>query len=146
MVSSAAAASVQVHVGSALLVSSIQQLETNSGRQLTTHFALQKPAAARVNAEKEIVTILFFSQVLEAALPYLALQRDLPASSPSTSGAFRTLAAPQLLVTQHHGVPHRPTPMASTSLESMPGDTALPLALFKVRRNMTFCALMVLVV
>ena len=42
----AAAASVQIHLGSALLVSSTQQLESDSGGQ---HFALQEAVAARVS-------------------------------------------------------------------------------------------------
>ena len=49
----AAAASAQIHLGSALLVFSIQQLELEHGSQY--HFALQEDVAARVSAGKEIV-------------------------------------------------------------------------------------------
>ena len=48
METTAAAASVQIHIGSALLVFSTQQLEPDSGSQ-QTHFVLQKAVAARVS-------------------------------------------------------------------------------------------------
>ena len=46
------AAAAGAHLGSALLVFSIQQLELEHGSQ---HFALQEDVAARVSAGKEIV-------------------------------------------------------------------------------------------
>ena len=53
LASTAAAASAQIHLGSALLVFSTQQLDPDSGSQ--SHFALQEAAAAKVSAEKIIV-------------------------------------------------------------------------------------------
>ena len=47
------AAAASVHLGSALLVFSIQQLELEHGSQY--HFALQEDVAARVSGRKEIV-------------------------------------------------------------------------------------------
>ena len=58
----AAAASAQIHLGSALLVFSIQQLELEHGSQY--HFALQEDVAARVSGGKEIVKMCF-SLILE---------------------------------------------------------------------------------
>ena len=48
LASTAAAASVQIHIGSALLVFLIQPLELGHGNQ-QTRFALQKAAASRVS-------------------------------------------------------------------------------------------------
>merc|ERR1719180_400958 len=66
-----------------------------------------------------------------AARPYLALLRDLPASSPSPTWMSLTSAAPPSMETPHPGVPPRLMPMTTMSVESAPGDTAMPLALFK---------------
>ena len=55
----AAAASVQIQVGSALLVSSTQQLEPNIGSQ-TSHFALQMAVAMKVSDNMKIVKIFLF--------------------------------------------------------------------------------------
>ena len=60
-----AAASVQIHLGAALLVSSIQQLEPNSGSQ--THFVLQRAVAAKVR-KKIICTFTFFRSHVERLL------------------------------------------------------------------------------
>ena len=49
------AAAASAHLGSALLVFSIQQLELEHGSQY--HFALQKNVAVRVSDGKEIVKI-----------------------------------------------------------------------------------------
>ena len=51
------AAAAGAHLGSALLVFSIQQLELEHGSQY--HFALQEDVAARVSAGKEIVKMCF---------------------------------------------------------------------------------------
>ena len=56
------AAAAGAHLGSALLVFSIQQLELEHGSQY--HFALQEDVAARVSAGKEIVKICL-SLILE---------------------------------------------------------------------------------
>ena len=48
LANTAAVASVQIHIGWALLVSSIQPLEPNFGNQLT-RFAQQKAVAVRVS-------------------------------------------------------------------------------------------------
>ena len=50
------AAAAGAHLGSALLVFSIQQLELEHGSH---HFALQEDVAARVSAGKEIVKMCF---------------------------------------------------------------------------------------
>ena len=55
--STAAAASVQIHIGSALLVFLIQQLELEHGSQY--HFALQEDVAARVSAGKKLSRCFF---------------------------------------------------------------------------------------
>merc|ERR1719220_336516 len=60
-----------------------------------------------------------------------ALLRDLPASSPSPSWASLTSAVPPSTETPLPGVPHRLMPTTTTSLESAPGDTVMPPALFK---------------
>ena len=49
------AAAASAHLGSALLVFSIQQLELEHGSQY--HFALQEDVAAKVSGEKEIVKL-----------------------------------------------------------------------------------------
>ena len=51
------AAAAGAHLGSALLVFSIQQLELEHGSQY--HFALQEDVAARVSGGKEIVKMCF---------------------------------------------------------------------------------------
>ena len=62
LATTAAVASAQIHLGSALLVFSIQQLELEHGSQY--HFALQEDVAARVSGEKEIVKMCL-SLILE---------------------------------------------------------------------------------
>ena len=47
LASTAAVASAQIHLGSALLVFSTQQLDPDSGRR--SHFALQKAVAVKVS-------------------------------------------------------------------------------------------------
>merc|ERR1719234_556505 len=66
-----------------------------------------------------------------AALPYLALLRDLPASSPSHTWTSLTSAAPPSMETPHLGAQPRLIPTMFMSVELAPGDTVLPLALFK---------------
>merc|ERR1719193_2459422 len=66
-----------------------------------------------------------------AAPPLTALLRDLPVPSPSTSWESFTSAAPQLMETPCLGVPPRLMPTTTMSLELVPGDTVMPLALFK---------------
>merc|ERR1719153_790294 len=66
-----------------------------------------------------------------AAPPLTALLRDLLVPSPSTSWESPTSAAPQLMETPHLGAPPRLMPTTTMSLELVPGDTAMPLALFK---------------
>ena len=51
------AAAASAHLGSALLVFSIQQLELEHGSQY--HFALQEDVAVRVSDGKEIVKMCF---------------------------------------------------------------------------------------
>ena len=51
------AAAASAHLGSALLVFSIQQLELEHGSQY--HFALQEDVAARVSGRNEIVKMCF---------------------------------------------------------------------------------------
>ena len=64
----AAAASVQIQVGSALLVSSTQQLEPNIGSQ-KSHFALQMAVAVKVSDNMKMVKIfLFFKHSLPQVL------------------------------------------------------------------------------
>merc|ERR1719239_154227 len=65
------------------------------------------------------------------ALLYPALLKDLPASSPSPSWASPTSDVPPSTETPLPGVPHRLMPTTTMSLESAPGDTVMPLALFK---------------
>ena len=60
MTATAAAASVQIQVGSALLVSSTQQLEPNIGSQ-KSHFALLMAVAVKVSDNMEMVKISFSS-------------------------------------------------------------------------------------
>lgn len=71
-------------------------------------------------------------QRLETALPYLALLRDLPVFSPSTSWESPTPAAPQSMETPHLGAP--PRLMPTTTMSLVPGDTVMPPALFKVEK------------
>merc|ERR1712088_650988 len=66
-----------------------------------------------------------------SALPMTALLRDLPAPSPSTTWEFSTSDAPPSMETPHPGVPPRLMPTTTMSPELVPGDTAMPLALFK---------------
>ena len=54
----AAAASAQIHLGSALLVFSIQQLELEHGSQY--HFALQEDVAMRVSGDKKLTKHFFY--------------------------------------------------------------------------------------
>merc|ERR1711971_1085714 len=65
------------------------------------------------------------------ALPYPALLRDLPASSPSPTWTSLTSAVPPSMETPHLGVQPRLMPTTTMSVESAPGDTAMPPALFK---------------
>ena len=60
LLTTAAAASVQIQVGSALLVSSTQQLEPNIGSQCTHHFALQMAVAVKVSDNMNMVKIFLF--------------------------------------------------------------------------------------
>merc|ERR1719192_2069050 len=66
-----------------------------------------------------------------SALPMTVLLRDLPVPSPSTTWESSTSVAPPSMETPHHGVPPRLMPTTTTSLELVPGDTVMPLALFK---------------
>ena len=59
LLTTAAAASVQIQVGSALLVSSTQQLEPNIGSQ-KAHFALQMAVAVKVSDNMKMVKIFLF--------------------------------------------------------------------------------------
>ena len=73
----AAAASAQIHLGSALLVFSIQQLELEHGSQY--HFALQEDVAARVSAGKEIVKMCLSLILEKSFLPQALLpQQTIP--------------------------------------------------------------------
>merc|ERR1712055_370051 len=65
------------------------------------------------------------------ALLYPALPRDLPASSPSPSWESLTSAVPPSMETPLPGAQHRLMPTTTMSLESAPGDTVMPPALFK---------------
>merc|ERR1739838_889189 len=65
------------------------------------------------------------------ALPYPALLRDLPVSSPSPTWTSPTSAAPPSMETPHLGAPPRLIPTMFMSVELAPGDTVMPLALFK---------------
>merc|ERR1719239_1203873 len=65
------------------------------------------------------------------ALLYPALLKDLLASSPSPSWESPTSAVPPSMETPLPGAPHRLTPTMTMSLESAPGDTVMPPALFK---------------
>merc|ERR1719458_799291 len=67
--------------------------------------------------------------LVQAASPMMALRRDLPAPSPSTTWESSTPVAPPSTETPHHGVPPRLMPTTTTSPELVPGDTAMPLAL-----------------
>ena len=60
LASTAAVASVQIQVGSALLVSSTQQLEPNIGSQ-KAHFVLQMAVAVKVSDNMKMVKISFSS-------------------------------------------------------------------------------------
>merc|ERR1712037_132804 len=66
-----------------------------------------------------------------SAPPLTALLRDLPVPSPSTTWESSTSAAPPSTETPHPGVQHRLMPTTTMSPELVPGDTAMPLALFK---------------
>ena len=55
MRTTAAVASVQIKLGSVLLVSSAQQMGPDCGSQCTPHFALQKAVAARVSGGDSFV-------------------------------------------------------------------------------------------
>merc|ERR1719234_1398633 len=65
------------------------------------------------------------------ARPYLALLRDLPASSPLPTWTSPTSAAPPSMETPHLGAPPRLIPTMFMSVELAPGDPAMPPALFK---------------
>merc|ERR1712055_739433 len=67
----------------------------------------------------------------QCAVPHLALELVLLVSSHSTSGASPTPAAPPSMETPHPGAPPRLMPTTTMSPELVPGDTAMPLALFK---------------
>merc|ERR1711902_45813 len=69
--------------------------------------------------------------LVQAASPMTALLLDLPVPSPSTTWESSTPDAPPSMETPHHGVPPRLMPTTTTSLELVPGDTVMPLALFK---------------
>merc|ERR1712037_159878 len=69
--------------------------------------------------------------LVQAASPMTALQRDLPAPSPSTTWESSTTDVPPSTETPHPGVPPRLIPTTSMSPELVPGDTVMPLALFK---------------
>ena len=64
-----------------------------------------------------------------------ALLKDLPASSHSPSWESLTSAVPPSMETPLPGAQHRLTPTTTMSLESAPGDTVMPPALFKVRKR-----------
>merc|ERR1719234_2341480 len=66
-----------------------------------------------------------------AALPYPALLRDLLASSPSLTWTSLTSDVPPSMETPHPGAQPRLIPTMFMSVESAPGDTVMPLALFK---------------
>merc|ERR1719234_1483609 len=66
-----------------------------------------------------------------AARPYLALLRDLPACSPSPTWTSLTLDVPPSMETPHPGAQPRLIPTMFMSVELVPGDTVMPLALFK---------------
>merc|ERR1719205_27209 len=66
-----------------------------------------------------------------SALPLRALLRDLPVPSPSTTWESSTSAAPPLMETPHPGVQPRLMPTTTMLVELVPGDTVMPLALFK---------------
>merc|ERR1711935_756607 len=61
----------------------------------------------------------------------MALQRDLPVPSPSTTWESSTPDVPPSMETQHPGVPPRLIPTTTMSLELVHGDTVMPLVLFK---------------
>merc|ERR1719264_1921985 len=63
------------------------------------------------------------------ASPTTALQRDLPAPSPSTTWESSTPDVPPSMETSHPGVPPRLMPTTTMSPELVPGDTAMPPAL-----------------
>ena len=69
---------------------------------------------------------------VQAASPMTALQPDLPAPSPSTTWESSTPDVPPSMETPHPGVPPRLMPTTTMSPELVPGDTVMPLALFKV--------------
>merc|ERR1719205_174167 len=66
-----------------------------------------------------------------SALPLTALLRDLLVPSPSTSWESSTSAAPPSMETPHPGVQPRLMPTTTMLVELVPGDTVMPLALFK---------------
>merc|ERR550539_2325843 len=66
-----------------------------------------------------------------SAPPLRALLRDLPVPSPSTTWESSTSAVPPSMETPHPGVPPRLMPTTTMSPELVPGDTVMPLALFK---------------
>merc|ERR1711971_1288729 len=65
------------------------------------------------------------------ALPCPALLRDLPASSPSPTWTSLTSDAPPSMETPHLGAPPRLIPTMFMLVGLAPGDTVMPLALFK---------------
>merc|ERR1712037_521104 len=67
-----------------------------------------------------------------SAPPHPALQLwDLPVPSPSTTWESSTSAAPPSMETPHPGVQPRLMPTTTMLVELVPGDTVMPLALFK---------------
>merc|ERR1712130_388478 len=69
--------------------------------------------------------------LVPAALPMMALLRDLLAPSLLTSWESSTSDVRRLMETQHPGVPPRLMKTLNMSPELVPGDTVMPLALFK---------------
>merc|ERR1719234_2081086 len=65
------------------------------------------------------------------ALPYPALLRGLPACSPSPTWTSLTSDVPPSMETPHLGAQPRLIPTMFMSVELAPGDTVMPLALFK---------------
>merc|ERR1719234_907274 len=65
------------------------------------------------------------------ALPYPALLRDLLASSPSPTWTSLTSDVPPSMETPHLGAQPRLILTMFMSVELVPGDTVMPLALFK---------------
>merc|ERR1712114_168773 len=69
--------------------------------------------------------------LVPAASPMMALLRDLLAPSPSTTWESSTPDVRRSMETPHPGVPPRLMKTMAMSLELVPGDTVMPLALFK---------------